>query len=66
MTADAEIIALWRKCESDTRDAVNLMLPPTDRVTLDRVFKTLTKLRNASAAMQEIERRMNGSKGERG
>lgn len=66
MNADAEITALWRKCETDLLDAAIFMRPPTDRVTLDRVFKILTKLRNATSAIQEIERRMNGSKGTRG
>jgi hypothetical protein len=60
MNADAEIIALWRRCESEVLDAAIFMRPTTDNLTLDRVFTILTKLRNATAAIQDIERRMNG------
>lgn len=47
---------LWRKSESDTRDAVNLFLVDAEP------FKILQKLRSATAAMQEFERRAAGVK----
>lgn len=54
MITDPKSFDLWRKSESDTRDAVNLFLADAEP------FKILQKLRSATAAMQEFERRAAG------
>lgn len=56
MITDPKALDLWRKSESDTRDAVNLFLSDAEP------FKILQKLRSATAAMQEFERRAAGVK----
>jgi len=52
-------IEVWQSAQTDTRDALNLMIAPA---TPDWIFKTLSKLRSATAAMQELECRTRGSK----
>jgi hypothetical protein len=54
LLTDNNAVQLWRKAEADTRDALNLMLMPE---TSDCVFKILTKLRVATAAIAELDRR---------
>jgi hypothetical protein len=52
-----ETHSLWKQCESDTRDALNLMLTPN---APDVLHKILGKLRTATAAMQDLERQSKG------
>ena len=55
MTTDPNAVQLWRKAESDTRDATNLFLLPMDDER-EKVFAILKKLRSSTAAMQSLER----------
>jgi len=52
-------IDVWQSAQADARDALNIM---QSTETPDWIFKTLTKLRSAMAAMQELECRTRGSK----
>jgi len=62
MTLDQNSIPqLWNKVNTEVRDVICLMetpLHPDDE--RNRTTKILTKLRNANAAVQEIERRQIG------
>lgn len=64
MLSDNNIVQLWRKADADAQDVVNLMhtpVHPDDE--RDHILKILHKLRTATAAMQEIERRRLGCGG---
>lgn len=58
---DNNAVQLWRKAEADARDVVNLMLSASENENeREHAFKILKKLRSATAAIQELERRMAG------
>lgn len=62
MTFDQNSITqLWHKLNTDVRDVICLMETPIHQdEELNRAVKILTKLRNATAVMQEIDRRQIG------
>lgn len=57
---DNNAVQLWRKTEADIRDAQNLMLDWDECNPHAHVCKILAKLRTATCAVQELERRMIG------
>lgn len=57
---DNNAVQLWRKAECHARNATNLMLAVQPDALPDTIDKTLRELRNATCAMQELQRRSVG------